>query len=337
MKKLVILCNEKVSNDKDNNFYSLNADLQILPDGLNSKYDVFCIFRKLKNKANHKFILKNIKACSNIISFIYNIILTFKFKECKYLIITITPYTFLSFLVLTLFKRKNLFLYLMSSGHEEYRHILGKKSVWIYNLMFEIMTKGTKVIVCHKRLFDESKSFLVNPSRLKKNWLENHIIPDISKPKLLYVGRINPEKGILNFIKLFKKLDFDCQLSIAGNKDKFENDNKNIKKLGYISDENELINIYDKNNITILPSYTEAHPYVLEESLARKRPIIIFEEISYVKQGKFGVFISKRDEKSLGKLIKNIIKNYSDIQLEMEKNSLPTEKLMIDRFFEIIK
>ena len=49
MKKLVILCNEKVSNDKDNNFYSLNADLQILPDGLNSKYDVFCIFRKLKN------------------------------------------------------------------------------------------------------------------------------------------------------------------------------------------------------------------------------------------------------------------------------------------------
>ena len=57
----------------------------------------------------------------------------------------------------------------------------------------------------------------------------------------------------------------------------------------------------------------------LKRSLARKRPIIIFEEISYVKQGKFGVFISKRDEKSLGKLIKNIIKNYSDIQLEMEK------------------
>ena len=66
--------------------------------------------------------------------------------------------------------------------------------------MFEIMTKGTKVIVCHKRLFDESKSFLVNPCL--KNWLENNIIPDISKPKLLYVGRINYRKRYFKFYKI---------------------------------------------------------------------------------------------------------------------------------------
>ena len=63
MKKLIILCNEKVSCDTQNDFYSLNADLQILPDGLNEVYDVECVFRKLKKKANHKFNLKKIKLC----------------------------------------------------------------------------------------------------------------------------------------------------------------------------------------------------------------------------------------------------------------------------------
>ncbi len=337
MKKLIILCNEKVSCDTQNDFYSLNADLQILPDGLNEVYDVECVFRKLKKKANHKFNLKKIKLCSNIFSFLYNVFKTFQIKDSRYLIITITPYTFLSFLLLILFRKKNLFLYLMSSGHEEYRHIIGRYSVWIYDLMFKIMTKNTKVIVCHKRLFEEKKSFLVNPSRLKKNWFENINQPDISKPNFLYVGRINPEKGIINFIDLFNKLDFDCELCIAGNKDYLKSGSSKVKKLGYISDENELIKIYDNCNITILPSFTEAHPYVLEESLARKRPIIIFEEISYVKQGKLGVFISKRDKDSFSEIVKKVIKNYKDIQLEMEKNSLPTQKGMVNRFSEIIE
>ena len=59
--------------------------------------------------------------------------------------------------------------------------------------------------------------------------------------------------------------------------------------MGYIASEEKLIKTYDTSNITILPSFTEAHPYVLEESLARKRPIIIFDEISYVKKNKSGL------------------------------------------------
>ena len=38
------------------------------------------------------------------------------------------------------------------------------------------------------------------------------------------------------------------------------------------------------HNIFILPSYTEGHPQVLDESLSRLRPVIIFPEISHVKE-----------------------------------------------------
>ena len=41
----------------------------------------------------------------------------------------------------------------------------------------------------------------------------------------------------------------------------------------------------------ILPSFTEATPYVVDEALARKRPVIIFEDISYIVRDKKGIFV----------------------------------------------
>ena len=41
---------------------------------------------------------------------------------------------------------------------------------------------------------------------------------------------------------------------------------------------------YDDHNIFILPSFTEAHPQVLDEALSRFRPVIVFSEISHVKE-----------------------------------------------------
>ena len=64
---------------------------------------------------------------------------------------------------------------------------------------------------------------------------------------------------------------------------------------------------YDDHNITILPSYTEGYPYVIDESLSRRRPVIIFEEISYVLNNKKGIFISKRDQKSFEETV-NFVK-----------------------------
>ena len=43
-----------------------------------------------------------------------------------------------------------------------------------------------------------------------------------------------------------------------------------------------------------MPSFTEAHPQVVLESLSRRRPVIIFDEISHIIGEKKGIFVSKR-------------------------------------------
>ena len=93
---------------------------------------------------------------------------------------------------------------------------------------------------------------------------------------------------------------------------------------------------YDDHNITILPSYTEGYPYVIDESLSRRRPVIIFEEISYVLNNKKGIFISKRDQKSFEETVNFIVKNYEKIQQDIAENELPTKDSMIRQISNII-
>ena len=148
---------------------------------------------------------------------------------------------------------------------------------------------------------------------------------------------MSAEKGIFEFLKMFDKLKFDAQLSIVGNSEKKDYLNKNIKLLGYIADSLSLINIYDDHNIMILPSFTEATPYVVDESLSRKRPVIIFEDIDYIVRDKMGIFVSKRDIDSFSKTTKYVMDNYFEIQKNMEKNILPTKNSMIKQISDIIK
>tara|TARA_B100001179_G_C18542798_1_gene382394 strand:- start:157 stop:1182 length:1026 start_codon:yes stop_codon:yes gene_type:complete len=336
MKDLIIINNEKIFKE-NNNFYCDNAALKFLPEGLNYYYQVKYIVRSSNKKKEQKIDLENIKASSNIIKFIYFVIKTFKIPNATYLLISITPYTFFSFLFLFLFRKKRIFVYLFSSGHEEYKHILGNWSVWIFDLMYRIITSNSKVLVCHERLYNKKKSHLVHVSRLDEEWLQDHKEALLDKIRLLYVGRISAEKGIFNFIKMFDEIKTKFQFSIVGNLKKYKLSNNNINLINYVSDTKKLINIYDRNNITILPSYTEGSPNVVNESLSRKRPVIIFEDIDYIIKDKKGIFVSKRDPKSFSETAKNIIDNYGDIQKEMEKNVLPTKKNMIKQISDIIE
>tara|TARA_Y200000002_G_scaffold135067_1_gene111329 strand:+ start:2606 stop:3613 length:1008 start_codon:yes stop_codon:yes gene_type:complete len=335
MKRLIIISNERVSENSLGEFKSTNLDLQVLPDELDKVFNVECVFRKSKKELNHKYNIKKIFIGSSIFSFLYRVIKTI-FKKNIYLIIAISPYTFLTFLLLTIL-RKKIYVYLMSNGYEEYEYVLGKNFKWIYGFMFKIVTKFSIVIVCHSRLFDPKKSHEITPSRLNNIWIKNCNLPNLDKPRLLYVGRINPEKGIDNFINIFNKMNTDSELFIAGNTEKLKGTDHKIKSLGYISSEQELVRTYDHCNITILPSYTEAHPYVIEESLSRKRPVIIFEDIAYVKKNKKGVYIIKRDSHEVKEQIDWILKNYQSIQKEMDKNDLPTMQKMVQQFSNILQ
>ena len=215
--------------------------------------------------------------------------------------------------------------------------ILGPYFIWIYNIMYKIVTSNSKVIVNHERLFDKKKSHLINASRLDEDWFKNYKNALLDKVRFLYVGRINPEKGILQFIKMLDKAKFDFNFSIVSNKVEKNISNKNIIQLGYVTDSKSLINIYDEHNIMILPSFTEASPYVLDESLSRRRPVIIFDDIEYIVRGKVGVFVSKRNIDSFSSTTKYIMDHYLEIQKNFEKNVLPTKKNMIKQISDIIE
>ena len=334
-KELVIINNEKIFKE-ENSFYCDNLDLKVLPEELNNYYNVQYIVRNSKKKSSQKINLTNIKVASNIFKFINFIFKTFKFSRANYLLISITPYTLLAFLVLFLF-RKKIFVYLFSSGHEEYKYILGSWAVGIYQFMYRIVTSQSNVIVVHPRLYQGKKSFLAEPSKLDNLWFSEHKKVSLGEVKLLYVGRINPEKGIVQFINMFDELKINIKLSIVSKTKNLKITNNRITLLEHGFNTKSLIDIYDNHNITILTSYTEGHPQVVDESLSRRRPVIIFEDIAHVIRDKKGIFITKRNIDSFSETVEYIIKNYISIQKEMEKNMLPTKKKFIEQISNIIE
>ena len=96
-----------------------------------------------------------------------------------------------------------------------------------------------------------------------------------------------------------------------------------MKVIKYINNATKLRNLYDTHQIFVLPSYTEGFPQVILESLARKKPVIVFQEIKFLR--KFyhdGLFVSKRNVISFTNTIKYIIKNYNNILKDISKIKL---------------
>ena len=333
-KKLIIISNEKASTSKEK-IYCDNIDMKSVPEGLSKNYEVLMISRKSNIKRFHQINIEKIKLASNIFTFLFSILKTLKYKEASYLIISITPYTFFSYLLLFIF-RKKIFVYLRSNGYEEYKVILGFVGSLIFHIMYTFVTFKSNVITCQKRLVKKKNYNLVFPSEIDINWLKNTTKSLLDKPRLLYVGRIKVEKGIFSLLKMFDEMNVDAELSIVGNTKDLKTNNKKINFFGFENDVSGLIKIYDNHNITILPSFTEAHPKIIDESLARARPVIIFEEINHIIQNKYGIFVSKRNAKSLSETIDFIMNNYSNIQENMKKNKLPTKQEFISQITQIL-
>ncbi len=324
---LAIVENEKIFQEK-NKFYCDNIDAKSIPEGINNFRKIYLIARKSKVKRVQQINLSQVKIGSNIFLFLNLILKTFNEKNINYLLISINPYTFLSALILLLFKKK-VFIYLRSSGHEEYKAKYGLFGKLIYHIMYLLVTPWSNLIVCHERLTKKKDYHLVFPSQLGNKWFENLKQVSLDKVRLLYVGRMRVEKGIFDFLKMFNKLSMNAELSIVSDVKNLKNMNKKINLLGFGYDEKSLIEIYDSHNIMVLPSYTEGHPQVVLESLSRKRPVIVFDDIKHIIGTKKGIFISKRNIISLNETIEFIMKNYTKIQENMKENKLPTKEEFI--------
>ena len=334
-KKLFIISNESVSS-QDGKFYCDNIELKSTPEGLNKKFEVNLFARKSHKKRSHEIKIKKIKIFNNFFSYISSMINISKEIDSKYLIISISPYTFIISLFLKCLGKKPI-VYLRSDGYGEYKAILGKVGPTIYNLMFIIVTSISNLISCREYILKGKKGKIVYPSQLDSIWLRKPKNLEIKSFKLLYVGRIRVEKGIYFLANLIKnKRDISLTIVGAEKETSYNINQSNLKILPNQNNKAKLIKHYDDHNIFILPSFTEGHPMVLLEALARRRPVIIFNEIKHIIGDKKGIFVAKRNFINFFGTLNNIKKNYKRIQKEMKKNKLPTNKEFIEQFVKLI-
>ena len=334
-KKLFIFSNESIYTN-DNKFYCDNIDLKSTPEGLNRKFEVNLLGRKSPKQRSHEIKIKKIKVFNNIFSYLSEVKDATKNKDSKFLIISISPYTFLISLFIKILGQKPI-VYLRSDGYGEYKAILGKIGALIYHLMFTATAVVSNLISCREYILKGKKGKIINPSQLDSVWLRQPKNTEVKNFKLLYVGRLRVEKGIFALSELIRnKKDIFLTIIGAEKNNSYKINQSNIKVLPTQNNKSKLIKYYDEHNIFILPSFTEGHPMVLLEALARRRPVVIFDEIKHVIGDKKGVFVSKRNFLSFLSTLNNIKKNYKKIQKDMKKNKLPTNKEFIDKFIKYI-
>jgi len=333
--KLFIISNESISN-QDNYFFCDNIDLKTLPEEFSQKIDTILVARtSVKERTKFININNNKIKIFNKIFFYLNFLNKSFNKDNIYLAISITPYTFLGCTLIYL-KGARPFLYLRSDGFKEYQIIIGFIGRYIYGVMFYFLCKFCNLITCENSLLRNNKGDIVYPSEIEDRWFANRVTPNLTKPKILYVGRIRIEKGVfslVDIINIFKdKIDFTIATA-----EKYELcPIKNTKILTVKDSVDDLIKIYDECNITILPSFTESYPKVIDESLSRLRPVIIFEEISHIINNRSGIFLCKRSSVELQNTISYILKNYELIKNKILRNNLSTKKNFINKFYDIL-
>ena len=335
-KKLFIFSNESIFI-QDEKYFCDNIDLKSSPEGLNKKFEVNLFGRKSSKKRAHEIKLKKIKILSNIFSYLSEVVKSTKIENIKYLVISISPYTFLICMFLKLFGKTPI-VYLRSDGYGEYKAILGSLGKLIYHLMFSFISLISNLISCRNYILRGKKGKVIYPSQLDSVWFKKPKTQEVKNFKLLYVGRIRVEKGIYSLATLIKnKRDISLTVVGAEKNTSYKINQSNVNVQLTQSNKVRLIKYYDDHNIFILPSFTEGHPMVLLEALARRRPVIIFDDIEHVIGDKKGIFVAKRNFLNFFGTLNHIKKNYKKIQKDMMKNKLPTNKEFIEEFVKAIE
>ena len=88
-----MISNEKITQN-NKTFFCDNLDMKSTPEGLNRYFEVNIIARKSKKDRLQRINLQTIKTFSNIFSYTYEIMRSSKNKNSKFILISLTPYTF---------------------------------------------------------------------------------------------------------------------------------------------------------------------------------------------------------------------------------------------------
>jgi D-inositol-3-phosphate glycosyltransferase len=167
-----------------------------------------------------------------------------------------------------------------------YHYIVGPRLFFfrrILNLMDVLHVLSNRDIKLLSRLRLESKKIIIIPPGVDTRRFNSS--PNREGNKVLFVGRISPEKGIETLLKALSVIDSDFELWLIGPlqdlkyfytlKEKFSrmfNEGK-IRFLGSLAYD-KLAEYYAKADIFVLPSKMESFGLVLLEAMASRLPVI---------------------------------------------------------------
>jgi len=164
-------------------------------------------------------------------------------------------------------------------------------------------------------------------SRLIKNFSFDEKIQnqDFSKKiQLLFLARMEKEKGIFELIDAFKKLQQDfknIELILAGDGTAYSDvkeyvaDLKGIRLVGYVEGK-EKENLFKKSDIYCLPSYSEGLPVSILEAMAFGLPVVttrVGRLKDFFIEDKMGYTSKIKDSIDLEKVLRKLLANHDDI------------------------
>ena len=179
---------------------------------------------------------------------------------------------------------------LVRCGFEQYQLLMAKKASylkrWFYYFLSKAVYKnGDAIIVTSPSIADFiSTTFAID--RGKISVYSNLIDTDLfrfsaigkAEKKLIFVGRLNPEKNLFNLITAVKKVNIP--LTIVGEGELRSDLQEHATQIGAevtflgIVPNPELPELISQHNIFILPSFYEGNPKALLEAMSCGRAVI---------------------------------------------------------------
>jgi len=204
-----------------------------------------------------------------------------------------------------------------------------------FSFRYKIFTKPkiTKILDKALKIISVSHHQIQNlPEKYKKktivipNGVDSNILKPLKNIKqkknvILFIGRFIELKGIKEILAIAKQLpQYEFWFAGQGPLENLIN-LPNTENLGFKTSK-ELVKLYNQATICIFPSHREGMPLVGLEAMSCERAVIAtplgFSE--YIENGKDGIIIPAKDEKSLKTAIVDLMKNPAK-RKKIEKNA----------------
>jgi len=197
------------------------------------------------------------------------------------------------------------------------------------NLVLRLFYKNILVLTTGREMYRMLNPIMSNVHEVKtpvvsKGYKQQYVYDNSDEINLLFVGRLEPEKGLkylVESVALLKRRGLNVKLNIVGNGAEWDSLQSQVKEKklegvitfhGYLPFGDQLLAHYASASYFILPSISEGFPKVINEARAFGLPIIttkcggVVHEIEHEVNG---YFIDKKSPESIVNAVCHLYKS----------------------------